>query len=258
MGQCKSKTGALDNGLDIEGGVGGRKVTARRKWRKRKGYSLSASLEADLNSRESLEPGSRVTVGGGRAPREGSGPVLVSYNITRGDHSDLSITRENYSDVNITRGDHSDLCASHQSLLQPQVQQQNRQRRLLSQRRKSLEVVNGSYLSSGAATADLTIAEESETPGQDDDQESETPGQDDDKETPSDGADINNGSKSDINSTSCEDEHLGNAATPGTRGIRAEDYLQADHHSVQDHCPSSMTASTGLSGKHLSLPSADK
>ena len=235
MGQCKSKTGALDNGLDIEGGVGGRKVTARRKWRKRKGYSLSASLEADLNSRESLEPGSRVTVGGGRAPREGSGPVLVSYNITRGDHSDLSITR----------GDHSDLCASHQSLLQPQVQQQNRQRRLLSQRRKSLEVVDGSYLSSGAA--DLTIAEESETPGQDDDQE-----------TAGDGADINNGSKSDINSTSSGDEHLGNAATPGTRGIRAEDYLQADHHSVQDHCPSSMTASTGLSGKHLSLPSADK
>ena len=256
MGQCKSKTGALDNGLDIEGGVGGRKVTARRKWRKRKGYSLSASLEADLNSRESLEPGSRVTVGGGRAPREGSGPVLVSYNITRGDHSDLSITRENHSDLSITRENHSDLCASHQSLLQPQVQQQNRQRRLLSQRRKSLEVVDGSYLSSEAA--DLTIAEESETPGQDDDQESETPGQDDDQETPGDGADINNGSKSDINSTSCEDEHLGNAATPGTRGIRAEDYLQADHHSVQDHCPSSMTASTGLSGKHLSLPSADK
>ena len=256
MGQCKSKTGALDNGLDIEGGVGGRKVTARRKWRKRKGYSLSASLEADLNSRESLEPGSRVTVGGGRAPREGSGPVLVSYNITRGDHSDLSITRGDHSDLSITRGDHSDLCASHQSLLQPQVQQQNRQRRLLSQRRKSLEVVDGSYLSSGAA--DLTIAEESETPGQDDDQESETPGQDDDQETPGDGADINNGSKSDINSTSSGDEHLGNAATPGTRGIRAEDYLQADHHSVQDHGPSSMTASTGLSGKHLSLPSADK
>ena len=116
--------------------------------------------------------------------------------------------------------------------------------------------MDGSYLSSGAA--DLTIAEESETPGQDDDQESETPGQDDDQETPGDGADINNGSKSDINSTSCGDEHLGNAATPGTRGIRAEDYLQADHHSVQDHGPSSMTASTGLSGKHLSLPSADK
>ena len=105
--------------------------------------------------------------------------------------------------------------------------------------------MDGSYLSSGAA--DLTIAEESETPGQDDDQE-----------TPGDGADINNGSKSDINSTSCGDEHLGNAATPGTRGIRAEDYFQADHHSVQDHGPSSMTASTGLSGKHLSLPSADK
>ena len=120
--------------------------------------------------------------------------------------------------------------------------------------------MDGSYLSSGAA--DLTIAEESETPGQDDDQESETPGQDDDqdddKETPGDGADINDGSKSDINNTSCGDEHLGNAATPGTRGIRAEDYLQADHHSVQDHCPSSMTASTGLSGKHLTLPSADK
>ena len=78
MGQCKSKVGALedDQSRDINSSSGGKKKSSKqRKWRKKKGYSLSASLEGDLNcdiDSHSLS---------GRSPRDG--PVLVSYNVWR-------------------------------------------------------------------------------------------------------------------------------------------------------------------------------
>ena len=85
MGQCKSKTTALDNGLheDMGSGSGSKeKKLSRRKWRKRKGYSLSASLEGDLNrDTETLHSASR------KSPK--NGPVLVSYNLTRGENDIL-------------------------------------------------------------------------------------------------------------------------------------------------------------------------
>ena len=81
MGQCKSKTTALETGVAEDGGEkfkADKKVTSRRKWRKRKGYSLSASMETDLHRTESF---------GGQPdkPRKG-GPILVSYNITNSDN----------------------------------------------------------------------------------------------------------------------------------------------------------------------------
>ena len=85
MGQCKSKTTALDNGLHEDVGVASgskEKKMSRRKWRKRKGYSLSASLEGDLNrDTETLHSASR------KSPK--NGPVLVSYNLTRGENDIL-------------------------------------------------------------------------------------------------------------------------------------------------------------------------
>ena len=85
MGQCKSKTTALDNCLheDIGSGSGSKeKKLSRRKWRKRKGYSLSASLEGDLNrDTETIHSASR------KSPK--NGPVLVSYNLTRGENDIL-------------------------------------------------------------------------------------------------------------------------------------------------------------------------
>ena len=81
MGQCKSKTNALDNGLHEDTGSKEKKVS-RRKWRKRKGYSLSASLEGDLNrDAETIHSASR------KSPK--NGPVLVSYNLTRGENDIL-------------------------------------------------------------------------------------------------------------------------------------------------------------------------
>ena len=86
MGQCKSKTGVLEPGLDVEGAAAKekevRKVT-RRKWRKRKGYSLSASLEADLHTVLDSETGAETA--GGRGAKHGTGLVLVSYNLTEPD-----------------------------------------------------------------------------------------------------------------------------------------------------------------------------
>ena len=86
MGQCKSKTGALDNGVsgdDTENADIKDKKLSRRKWRKRKGYSLSASLEGDHN-RQLDEHEAALK------HREGSGPVLVSYNVTANDDNNLS------------------------------------------------------------------------------------------------------------------------------------------------------------------------
>ena len=86
MGQCKSKTGALDNGVsgdDTENADIKDKKLSRRKWRKRKGYSLSASLEGDLN-RQLDEHEAALK------QKEGSGPVLVSYNVTTNEETNLS------------------------------------------------------------------------------------------------------------------------------------------------------------------------
>ena len=84
MGQCKSKTNALeDNGVaeDDDAEVKEKKLS-RRKWRKRKGYSLSASVERDLNRQ--LDQ---------RESKTGKdGLVLVSYNVTKSEddiHSSL-------------------------------------------------------------------------------------------------------------------------------------------------------------------------
>ena len=81
MGQCKSKTNALESVLPEEGGEkikADKKVTSRRKWRKRKGYSLSASMETDLHRTESF--------GGQPVKTRKGGPILVSYNITNSDN----------------------------------------------------------------------------------------------------------------------------------------------------------------------------
>ena len=198
MGQCKSKAGALDsNGLDIEGG--GKRVTSRRKWRKRKGYSLSASLEADLNTRSSLEP---VTVGGGRGPREGSGPVLVSYHVTSADTSDLPSTLS------------LETTPSHQQ-----------------QRRSSLGVEAGGGYLSAVVTSDLAIAEESDTPELDNDDGEKENGYHEEKPGEGDGADIidADGSQAEINNTCRLSERLKNAATPWI--TESPDNPLKDHHS---------------------------
>ena len=219
MGQSKSK-GLDSNGLDIEGG--GKRVTSRRKWRKRKGYSLSASLEADLNTRTSHDPGaSRVSVGGGRGPRDGSGPVLVSYNVTR--------TEDN------------DLCASHQNLLQPQ------------QRRNSLGVEAGGYLPVAGVTSDSVIAEESDTLDNDENGYHE--------EKPAEGdwavtidAD---GSQADINNTSQSSERLRNAATPWIKQSLDHNNPLKDHHpsSSLDMGLSAPKCSSGVSqsGEYIQI-----
>ena len=199
MGQCKSKAGALDsNGLDIEGG--GKRVTSRRKWRKRKGYSLSASLEADLNTRSSLEP---VTVAGGRGPREGSGPVLVSYHVTSPDTSDLPPPLS----LDTTPSSH---------------QQQRR--------RSSLGVETGGYLPP-VVTSDLAIAEESDSPELDNDDEKKENGYHEEKPGEGDGADIidADGFQAEINNTCRLSERLKNAATPWI--TESEDNPLKDHHS---------------------------
>ena len=92
MGQCKSKLGALEEtgqNSDSHNVTGGKakKSAKQRKWRRRKGYSLSASLEGDLNCH--TEPRSLCE-------REATdGPVLVSYNVWRGEHH-LASRRNSY------------------------------------------------------------------------------------------------------------------------------------------------------------------
>ena len=83
MGQSKSKIGALEDqqGDPNLAGVKAKKSSRQRKWRKKKGYSLSVSLEGDLNC--DVDPGSLA----GRSTRDG--PVLVSYNVWKGENETL-------------------------------------------------------------------------------------------------------------------------------------------------------------------------
>ena len=83
MGQSKSKIGVLEeqNGETNPIGVKAKKSSRQRKWRKKKGYSLSVSLEGDLNC--DVDPGSFA----GRSARDG--PVLVSYSVWKGENEAL-------------------------------------------------------------------------------------------------------------------------------------------------------------------------
>ena len=83
MGQSKSKIGALEeqNGDTNLVGVKAKKSSRQRKWRKKKGYSLSVSLEGDLNC--DVDSGSLA----GRSAKDG--PVLVSYNVWKGENEAL-------------------------------------------------------------------------------------------------------------------------------------------------------------------------
>ena len=74
MGQCKSKVGALPGVDDQDSAVLKARKSNKRKWRKSKGYSLSASLEGDLHCNEE-EMRKR-----GLNPKNGL--VLVSYSVT--------------------------------------------------------------------------------------------------------------------------------------------------------------------------------
>ena len=83
MGQNKSKIAALEeeHGEPNLVGVKAKKSSKQRKWRKKKGYSLSVSLEGDLNC--DVDSGSLA----GRSSRDG--PVLVSYNVWKGENESL-------------------------------------------------------------------------------------------------------------------------------------------------------------------------
>jgi len=91
MGQCKSKVAVLDgsdhrNNINASGVVLKSKK-AKRKWRKSKGYSLSASLEGELNcdaDTHSLSKG---------APK--NGPVLVAYNVKNDENKKFNPGRRN-------------------------------------------------------------------------------------------------------------------------------------------------------------------
>jgi hypothetical protein len=52
MGQCKSKVADLPGVDNQDGAVLKARKSNKRKWRKSKGYSLSASLEGDLHCNE--------------------------------------------------------------------------------------------------------------------------------------------------------------------------------------------------------------
>ena len=84
MGQTKSKVAALEEQHGDAGlvGVKAKKSSRQRKWRKKKGYSLSVSLEGELN--RDVDSGSLA----GRSARDG--PVLVSYNVWKGENELLS------------------------------------------------------------------------------------------------------------------------------------------------------------------------
>ena len=91
MGQNKSKLGSLEEqqGDASLGSVKAKKSSKQRKWRKKKGYSLSVSLEGDLNCE--VDSGSLA----GRSVRDG--PVLVSYNVWKGENETLG-RRNSYQD----------------------------------------------------------------------------------------------------------------------------------------------------------------
>jgi hypothetical protein len=80
MGQCKSKVQALDDSDREKSEASRLKKSAKRRWRKSKGYSLSASLEGDLD----LSEGASLGCGDDRRS-EGRGgvgaAVLLSYNV---------------------------------------------------------------------------------------------------------------------------------------------------------------------------------
>jgi hypothetical protein len=73
MGQCKSK--ALEEGGCQDPGAARARKGNKRKWRKSKGYSLSASMEGDLH----CEDEDRLVR---RGTRPKNGLVLVSYSVT--------------------------------------------------------------------------------------------------------------------------------------------------------------------------------
>ena len=73
MGQSKSKVGALPGVDDQDGAVLKARKSNKRKWRKSKGYSLSASLEGDLHCNEEERQ---------RGLNPKNGLVLVSYSVT--------------------------------------------------------------------------------------------------------------------------------------------------------------------------------
>ena len=75
MGQSKSKVGVLPGVDDQDGAVLKARKSNKRKWRKSKGYSLSASLEGDLHCNEEERVVQR-----GLNPKNGL--VLVSYSVT--------------------------------------------------------------------------------------------------------------------------------------------------------------------------------
>lgn len=83
MGQCKSKVQVLDES-DLEHRRAAAeeariKKANKRRWRKSKGYSLSASLEGNLD----LGGGGAALLTGSRNDLRsiGGGPVLLSYNV---------------------------------------------------------------------------------------------------------------------------------------------------------------------------------
>ena len=77
MGQCKSKVTVLDDS-DREGNDGGRGKRSKRKWRKSKAYSLSGSVDGELNCDNDNVSLSKLT------KLQGSGgPVLVSYSLRK-------------------------------------------------------------------------------------------------------------------------------------------------------------------------------
>jgi len=80
MGQCKSKVQVLDDSDREKSEASRLKKSAKRRWRKSKGYSLSASLEGDLD----LSEGASLGCGDDRRSegRGGGGAaVLLSYNV---------------------------------------------------------------------------------------------------------------------------------------------------------------------------------
>jgi hypothetical protein len=78
MGQCKSKVQVLDDSDREKSEASRLKKSAKRRWRKSKGYSLSASLEGDLD----LSEGASVGCGDDRRSEgRGGAAVLLSYNV---------------------------------------------------------------------------------------------------------------------------------------------------------------------------------
>ena len=128
MGQCKSKLGALEEtgqNSDSHNVTGGKakKSAKQRKWRRRKGYSLSASLEGDLNCH--TEPRSL------RERDATDGPVLVSYNVWRGEHH-LASRRNSYqsgfavNELTIWEDESAGACRNnHQPLQHPDFAREN-------------------------------------------------------------------------------------------------------------------------------------